>query len=293
MKYLALLLMVLFTQTSQAKESSFIRDYTYKASDLDSKVSARNNTLKLIKAGVLEEIVTYVHNNSSLEQTQAGEEFRLEFIQQTSTSSAGFVKSKILQEDWDGFQMKMKAEITADPARIRQELERALTLEPRSTAQNVQPLPTKTAAADVVAVNTQSYAMQPPTNMPVDNTTADYSGYVRTAQLTEVYSLLMPIKMTMTEYYMLNGEWPSSLEQINLKPDDMTDGQYLDKVRLGDNGRILAFLSHTFGKNKLLSLAPKSIMGGMQTRWECTTNVNLKGTMGLSTLKCKEDRHLR
>lgn len=187
----------------------------------------------------------------------------------------------------------VKAEITADPARIRQELERALTLEPAFTVRNTQPRPVKAAAANVVAVNTHSYAMQPPANMPVDNTTADYSGYVRTAQLTEVYSLLMPIKMTMTEYYMLNGEWPSSLAQINLKPDDMTDGQYLDKVRLGDDGRILAYLSRTFGKNKLLSLAPKSIMGGMQTRWECTTNVILKGSMGLSSLKCTQDKHLR
>ena len=72
MKHLVLLLMVLLAQTGHAKETSFIRDYTYKASDLDSKVSARNNTLKLIRACVLEEIVTYVYNNSSLKQTQAG-----------------------------------------------------------------------------------------------------------------------------------------------------------------------------------------------------------------------------
>ena len=163
----------------------------------------------------------------------------------------------------------------------------------RSSALTRAPFTVADAPPDVVALNTQSYAMQPPTNMPVDNTSADYSGYVRAAQLTEVYSLLMPIKMTMTEYYMLNGAWPSSLEQINLRPEEMTDGQYLEKVRLGDDGRILAYLSSTFGKNKLLSLAPKSIMGGMQTRWECTTNVVLKGTMGLSSLKCKQDKHLR
>ncbi len=146
---------------------------------------------------------------------------------------------------------------------------------------------------NAIAVNSHTYSMQPPQTMPLDNTTADYSGYVRTAQLTEVYSLLMPIKMTMTEYYMLNGEWPSRFEQINLKAEEMTDGQYLDSVRLGDAGRIVAYLSKTFGKNKLLSLAPKSIMGGTQTRWECTTNVNIRGSMGLSSLNCKQDKHLR
>ena len=146
---------------------------------------------------------------------------------------------------------------------------------------------------NAVAVNTHTYAMQPPQNIPVDNTNADYSGYVRTAQLTEVYSLLMPIKMTMTEYYMLNGEWPSTFKQINLKAEEMTDGHYLDRVRLGENGRIVAYLSSTFGKNKLLSLAPKSIMGGTQTRWECTTNVSIQGSMGLNSLKCKQDGRLR
>ena len=76
MKILFLLLITISTSICYAKETSFIREYTYKASDLDSRVSARNNTLKLIKAGVLEEIVTYVYNDSKLEQSQTGNDFR-------------------------------------------------------------------------------------------------------------------------------------------------------------------------------------------------------------------------
>jgi len=290
-KYFALLLMVLLTPTSHAKEISFIRDYTYKASDLDSKVSARNNTLKLIKAGVLEEIVTYVYNNSSLEQTQAGNQFRSSFIQQTSTSSAGFLKAKVLEERWDGFEMKIKAEVSADPDTIRGELERALALKPTLQAQALKPDIPPTAPK-LAPVNTQPNVTQLPPVMPVANTTADYSGYVRSAQVAQVYSLIQPLKITMTQHYMINGEWPSSLKQINLNPEEMTDGQYLDKVRLGRNGQILAYLSDTFGKNKLLSLTPKSIMGGMQTRWDCTTNLNTKGLHGLPNLKCSEDKNL-
>ncbi len=273
MKYLVLLLLVLNTSICHAKELSFIRDYTYKASDLDSKVSARNNTLKLIKAGVLEEIVTFVSNNSSLEQSQSGNEFRSSFIQRTSASSAGFLKTRIMEESWDGFEMKIKAEVRADPEKIREELERALALKPTSQVPTAQ--------------------AQPQAFMPVANTTADYSGYLRTAQLTEVYSLLQPLKMTMLEYYIMNGAWPSSLSDIRLKPEEMTDGQYLDKVRLGKNGQIIAYLSGIFGKNKMLSLAPRSIMGGMQTRWDCSTNVNMKGMMGLGNMNCKEDKKLR
>lgn len=194
--------MIFGTSISHAQEQSYIRDYTYKASDLDSKVSARNNTLKLIKAGVLEEIVSYVYNNSSLEQSQSGNEFRSSFIQKTSSSSAGFLKARILDESWNGFEMKIKAEVTADPEKIREELERALALKPTSQAKlaQVQPAPQQ-------PVNIHAQAAQPQAFVPVANTTADYSGYVRSAQLAEVYSLLQPLKMTMLEYYIMNGEW--------------------------------------------------------------------------------------
>ena len=293
MKYLVLLLMVLSTSLSYAEELSYIRDYTYKASDLDSKVSARNNTLKLIKAGVLDEIISYVHNNSSLEQAQSGNEFRSSFIQKTSSSSAGFVRAKILQESWNGFEMKIKAEVIADPEKIRAELERALALKQTQQAQAVRAQAVQPPAPKQQPVSMQAHAAQPQPFMPVVNTTADYSGYLRAAQLAEVYSLLQPLKMTMLEYYMMNGDWPSSLADIRLKPEEMTDGRYLDKVRLGKNGEIMAYLSDTFGKDKKLSLAPRSIMGGMQTRWECSTNVNTKGMITLSNLNCREDPNLQ
>jgi hypothetical protein len=292
MKYLVPLLLVLSTSLSHAEELSYIRDYTYKASDLDSKVSARNNTLKLIKAGVLDEIISYVHNNSSLEQTQSGNEFRSSFIQKTSSSSAGFVRARILQENWNGFEMKIKAEVIADPEKIRAELERALALKPTPKVQTPKTQAVQPPAAEQ-PVSMQAHAAHPQPFLPVVNTTADYSGYLRAAQLAEVYSLLQPLKITMLEYYMMNGDWPSSLADIRLKPEEMTDGRYLDKVRLGKNGEIMAYLSDTFGKDKKLSLAPRSIMGGMQTRWECSTNVNMKSVITLSNLNCTEDPNLQ
>lgn len=287
MKAFILLLIVISTSICHAEETSYIRKYTYKASDLDSRVSARNNTLKLIKAGVLEEIVTYVFNDSTLEQSQSGNEFRSAFIQHTSTTSAGFLKARILEENWNGFQMTITAEVTADPEKVREELERALSLQP-------QPGPQPTLAANQpVKPPVQPAAIQTHPIMPINNATADYSGYMRASQLAQVYSLLQPLKMTMMEYYMMNGQWPASLADIRLKPEEMTDGQYLEKVRLGKDGQILAYLSDTFGKNKMLSLAPRSIMGGMQTRWDCTTNVNTKGTMAMSNMNCREDKNLR
>ena len=291
MKILFLLLITISTSICHAKETSFIREYTYKASDLDSRVSARNNTLKLIKAGVLEEIVTYVYNDSKLEQSQTGNDFRSSFIQRTSTSSAGFLKARILEENWDGFEMKIKAKVTADPEKVRDELERALAQKPQAQKLQAPQQTAPPANAPAAAVVPPAYN-QVPQVMPVSSTTADYSGYMRAAQLANVYSMLQPLKIRMTEYYMMNGEWPASLTDIRLEPEEMTDGQYLEKVRLGENGQILAYLSDTFGKGKRLSLSPQSIMGGMQTRWVCRTNVNTDALTGLSNLNCREDKNL-
>lgn len=298
MKYLCLLLVVFSTSICHAQETKYVRDYTYKASDLDSKVSARNNTLKLIKAGVLEEIISYVHSNSSLAQSQSGDHFRTSFIQQTSSSSAGFVKARILEENWNGFEMRIKAEVTADPVAIRKELERTLALKQNTQPQDLQaqpvqskPVSNQPVMSAPAAVSTLQQSQLPPI-MPVANTTPDYTSYLRTAQLSQVYALLQPVKITMTEYYMMHGKWPSRLEDIKLKPEEMTDGQYLEKVRLGDNGQILAYLSDTFGKDKRLSLTPKSIMGGMQTRWDCTTNLNTNKLHGLINSNCSEDKNL-
>ena len=282
MKYLALLLILFTPCLSLAVEKNFIREYTYKASDLDSKVSARKNTLDLIKANVLEEIISYTHNANTLEQAQANQQFRSSFIQSTTSSTAGFLKAKILEENWNGFEMNIRAKITADPEKIRNELERALALtpEPRSPAQS-------------------NLAQNPPTptptvpGIPVMTTAPDYSGYVRAAQFVQVVVLLQPLKLTMQEYHMSYGEWPSSLSQLNLSPDEMTDGKYLDKVRLGKDGLIFAYLSNVFGERKYLSLQPKSIMGGMNTRWDCNTNLNTQSIKNQLAQSCTHNRNLK
>lgn len=279
-KQLLFIFLVSDISVAIATEQTYIREYTYKASDLDSRVSARNNALKLIKAGVLEEIISYVSNNSRMEQSQTGGEFRSAFIQRASTSSAGFMRARVLDENWDGFELWLKAEVKADPARVRVELERALTMQPESVQYHDEKPDT-------------ALASPPPVTVPVINTTADYSVYMRAAQLAQVLALLQPLKITMSQYYAMNGEWPSSLEQINLKPEQMTDGQYLDSVGLGDNGRIIAFLSAVFGRDRILSLEPKSVMGGMHTRWDCVTNLNMKTYQGLSGLECTQRQHIR
>lgn len=276
MKYFFLLLALFSTTVIHADETSYVREYTYKASDLDSKVSARKNTLNLIKAGVLDEIISYIHNSNSIEQAQVNDQFRSSFIQNTTSSSAGFLKARVLQEHWNGFEMRIKAQIKADPERIRNELEKALALKPANATQSQQQ-PSAQAAPQAIAMM---------------NTAPDYSRYMRSLEFTQVIVLLQPLKITMLEHYSMYDEWPSTFKQLHLNPDDMNDGKFVDQIKLGKDGLIFAFLSSTFGKDKYLSLQPKSIMGGMNIRWECVTNLSKKKINNQVFAECIEDKNM-
>lgn len=281
--------------TAHANSETFVRDYTYIASDLDSKVTARKNALKLIKAGVLEEIVSYTSNTSLLQQSQLGETFEKSFIQSATTMSAGFMRVKVLEERWDGFQMYVKAEVRANPARVRQQLEDAIaaaehinkTYQPNTQQPAEMPHQSTANSATMNHLNASSAAQAVASTL--NQSTADYSGYVKAAKLSQVMSLLMPVRMRMNEYRSIHGEWPDEMKDIKLKAGEMNDGEFIEAVKLGKDGKIFAFLDSKFGSDKLLSYAPREIMGGMNMRWECLSNISMKTMM---QSQCKEDPKL-
>ena len=63
----ALSVMVLFlTNSALAANKTFIKEYTYLASDLDSKVSSRAIALEQVKRALLEELGTYLISDTEV-----------------------------------------------------------------------------------------------------------------------------------------------------------------------------------------------------------------------------------
>ena len=62
MKRLWLILFLLLSSSLFADEKTFVREYTYKASDYDSKVTSRANALEQVKRLLLEEISVYMQS---------------------------------------------------------------------------------------------------------------------------------------------------------------------------------------------------------------------------------------
>ena len=111
-------------------------------------------------------------------------------------------------------------------------------------------------------------------------------------KFSQAFVLITPIKLMSMQQHSMYGEWPTKLEQIGMRKEDTNDGQYIDEVRLGKQGEIVALLSNRFGKERVLVLAPKSIMGGTSVRWQCYTNLPVKQINSLSNFNCKNDNKL-
>ncbi len=115
--FLAVVLNIfLFAGLSHAEKVTFVKEYTYQASDLDSKVSSRTIALEQVKRLLLEELGTYLISETEVKN------FRLT-KDQITTYSAGVVSAEVVDEKWDGKTYYLKARVSADPSEVIKSLQ--------------------------------------------------------------------------------------------------------------------------------------------------------------------------
>lgn len=93
---------------AHAELKTFIRDYTYQASEVDSKQTCRIIALEQVKRLCLEELGTYLESHTEVANYQLKKD-------EITTLTAGVVQTKILREKWDGEKYWLEAKIEADP----------------------------------------------------------------------------------------------------------------------------------------------------------------------------------
>ncbi len=96
-----------------AELKTFEKEYTYHASDEDSKNSCRTIVLREVKRLLLEELGTYLESITEVKNFHLTKD-------QITTLTAGIVKTEIMDERWDTATLKywLKARITADPVEV-------------------------------------------------------------------------------------------------------------------------------------------------------------------------------
>lgn len=99
---------------------NYIREYTYKASEADSKLSSRTIALDQVKKLLLQEIGTHIRQKINITKDGSGSTYASEDVE---AITAGFTKVDILEEKWDGETYYLKAKIEADTKRVLNALE--------------------------------------------------------------------------------------------------------------------------------------------------------------------------
>ncbi|MBS1489644.1 MAG: tetratricopeptide repeat protein [Bacteroidetes bacterium] len=107
-----------------AQEKTFVREYTYQASEADSKVSCRAIATNQLRTDLLNELGVYVESNDLLTSHDEKGKFSQDFKENISTITAGITQLNVLGEKWDGQTFWMKASIKVDTTSLKESLKR-------------------------------------------------------------------------------------------------------------------------------------------------------------------------
>jgi hypothetical protein len=113
MKYL-LLLLALVSTPLWASIEVFEREYTYNASENDSKVSARKAAMQQLQTLVIQEVGVQVQSSFSQKESLEGDEFNRQVQANYKSFSQALTKTRIIDQKWDGENFYLKAQITVD-----------------------------------------------------------------------------------------------------------------------------------------------------------------------------------
>jgi tetratricopeptide (TPR) repeat protein len=108
---MSLIVFLLLTTIAFAENKTFIKEYTYMASDIDSKVSSRAIALEQVKRALLDQLGIYLITETEIKNYQMTKD-------QITTLSAGIVSAEVIDEKWDGRSYYLKAMVAADPNEV-------------------------------------------------------------------------------------------------------------------------------------------------------------------------------
>ena len=118
---LKLLLILCMATSAYAQTESFIREYTYEASETDSLSQSREKALQLAKRDLFEEMGVYISSKTEVVNSRLTKD---EIISIT----AGIASTLIISEKWNGYKYWVRAKIETDSDVLQKALEKRTEL---------------------------------------------------------------------------------------------------------------------------------------------------------------------
>ncbi|ADD67509.1 hypothetical protein Dacet_0725 [Denitrovibrio acetiphilus DSM 12809] len=105
-----------------------IKEYTYNVGDDDSKNDARKNALSQVKVLILEETGVFVESYLELDNLRSDNGSKQIIREEIKNLTAGIVKTKILDEKYDGETFYIKASVLVDPDSVSEGISEILKI---------------------------------------------------------------------------------------------------------------------------------------------------------------------
>ena len=137
MKLIFIIITTLLSSNALSEIIEFTREYTYSASENDSKVSARNAAMQQLQSLVIQEVGVQVKSTFTNTETLSGEQFSRDIQANYATFSQALTKTTILKESWNGEEFFLKANIIVDTESLLKQLQ---TIYIVSSQPNAEPL---------------------------------------------------------------------------------------------------------------------------------------------------------
>jgi tetratricopeptide (TPR) repeat protein len=148
--------------SGHAQMRTFVREYTYAAGEADSKLTARAFALEVVKRQLLEEVGVYIRSTFENTDTEKGVGDSLSFEsltkRQTTAITAGITETKVLDEQWNGVQYYIKAEISLDPADVNRKVQGIMKAENDLAAMELSRRKAEEAMAEVARLKQELQA---------------------------------------------------------------------------------------------------------------------------------------
>lgn len=104
---------------------------------------------------------------------------------------------------------------------------------------------------------------------------SQFDAYVLASHVGQALSMASSFKVLIMEHRMMTGEFPTSLEDVGLAADSMTDSAYFSNLTIDDEGSIYVQGNVNWGWASVIALSPVDTLGGVATEWRCAMNIHL------------------
>lgn len=115
-------------KSGNSRVKEIVKEYTYNASDDDSKNSAKQKALTQVKLEILEEIGVYVESYLELNTLVGTNEYKNTFKREIKNLTAGIIKTKVIDESYDGTTYYVKASVLVDPDSVSEGISEVLKI---------------------------------------------------------------------------------------------------------------------------------------------------------------------